>query len=154
MILCDSLPDTLATITIKFANEINFLQWCKEWNCSVDKIYQQFEYEKEEASNFEANVEKDDVKRTTVDLDDDEEVPKLKKKKVPMYREWNVSDVSKWLKRINSEWERCGYDKLFESTGIDGRCLEGMTNDFLKEIGVSLVRDRIKILLSIGEIGQ
>lgn len=62
----DPSPQTRTTITIKFVNEINLLQWAREWKCSVDEIHQPLEYEKEE----EILVKKNDVKRVIEDVID------------------------------------------------------------------------------------
>lgn len=157
---------------IRFCNQINLLQWVtKMWKIDdLKDVYEPFEYEEDEdpvlreidsqQPDIKPKIEMDvkpDVKRERedshiIDLCEDDDEPVTQKKKTPIYRQWSVADVSKWLKRTDSEWERLGYDKMFERNEIDGVCMEDLNHDGLISIGVAVGAHRIKILKSIKDL--
>src|SRR5471030_517301 len=59
-----------------------------------------------------------------------------------------MSDIADWLKRIGL----AHFAYAFQSNGIDFESLEEMTNDDLKDIGVSKLSDRKHILKEIDRL--
>lgn len=166
--------ESSVAFTIRFCNHVNLLQWCKnKWGeGDIKDLYHPFDYEEDEdpvlrnlpslSNPSSSRVTESEVidleneckvtnKRSIepIDLDDDQP---LKIKKIPFYRHWNVSVVSKWLKRIDAQWERLGYDSLFEKHEIDGACLEEMSHQALSVIGIVIGGHQLKILMAIKEL--
>lgn len=52
----------------------------------------------------------------------------------------------------DAEYERLGFDKIFESNAIDGSCLDDLTLQDLKDLGIDQMGYRIKILKAIKEL--
>ncbi|XP_075166138.1 sterile alpha motif domain-containing protein aveugle [Haematobia irritans] len=64
----------------------------------------------------------------------------------PVYL-WNVSDVQKWFRRVNSEYLQ--YLELFSKHEITGRALLRINDSSLQRMGVTNNRDREAIFREI-----
>jgi len=66
---------------------------------------------------------------------------------------WKIEDVSAWVQRLGSQrsWHE-DYPTNFTDHGIDGKCLQELTSELLKEIGVFKVGHRLVFLREIKEL--
>jgi mitogen-activated protein kinase kinase kinase len=60
-------------------------------------------------------------------------------------QQWDEATVGEWLKSVN-----CGkYRQLFERNNINGDALLDCDQNILKEVGVTKVGDRIRIMVAV-----
>jgi hypothetical protein len=65
---------------------------------------------------------------------------------------WSVEKVCQWIRRLGSIYEDKKFDSLFTENGIDGNALMHMDKSDLKEMGINLLGDRIKIMAEINKL--
>jgi hypothetical protein len=65
---------------------------------------------------------------------------------------WSVEMVCQWIRRIGSVYEDKKYDSMFRENGIDGIALIKMDKSDLKEMGIKLLGERIKIMAEIDKL--
>jgi mitogen-activated protein kinase kinase kinase len=64
---------------------------------------------------------------------------------VDLVQQWDETTVGEWLKSVN-----CGkYRQLFVSNNINGDALLDCDQNILKEVGVTKVGDRIRIMVAV-----
>jgi hypothetical protein len=64
---------------------------------------------------------------------------------IDLVQQWDEATVGEWLKSVN-----CGkYRQLFERNNINGDALLDCDQNILKEVGVTKVGDRIRIMVAV-----
>jgi mitogen-activated protein kinase kinase kinase len=64
---------------------------------------------------------------------------------IDLVQQWDEATVGEWLKSVN-----CGkYRQLFEKNNINGDALLDCDQNILKEVGVTKVGDRIRIMVAV-----
>jgi mitogen-activated protein kinase kinase kinase len=64
---------------------------------------------------------------------------------IDLVQQWDESMVGEWLKSVN-----CGkYRQIFASNNINGDALLDCDQNILKEVGVTKVGDRIRIMVAV-----
>jgi mitogen-activated protein kinase kinase kinase len=64
---------------------------------------------------------------------------------VDLVQQWDEAMVGEWLKSVN-----CGkYRQIFASNNINGDALLDCDQNILKEVGVTKVGDRIRIMVAV-----
>ena len=71
--------------------------------------------------------------------------PSTFKGNIDLVQQWDEATVGEWLKSVN-----CGkYRQLFASNNINGDALLDCDQNILKEVGVTKVGDRIRIMVAV-----
>jgi mitogen-activated protein kinase kinase kinase len=64
---------------------------------------------------------------------------------IDLVQQWDEATVGEWLKSVNCE----KYRQLFEKNNINGDALLDCDQNILKEVGVTKVGDRIRIMVAV-----
>lgn len=121
----------------KICNTVNMINYCRDLELNYF-VFKKNDYETDFIPSNEV-----------IALDEDERPSKKVKKNFTV---WNIKKVSDFIKNANPIFKEKGYHLLFEENEIDGQALEIINENNLKDMGISILGHRLKILAEINNL--